>query len=121
MGGLLAGFFVAIFPGNVAQYLDGVDAFGLDTDRARLIRLFFQPLLVGWALWAGHVLPLADQRRTRPSSPTSTVTDPPSRDLARDQLPCERITDGGLDQTTQRTCTVRRVVAVRASHSLASR
>ena len=57
VGGLLAGFFVVIFPGNVAQYVDGVDAFGLDTDRARLIRLFFQPLLVAWALWAGHVLP----------------------------------------------------------------
>ncbi len=57
VGGLLAGFFVAIFPGNVAQYVEGVDAFGLDTDRARLIRLFFQPLLVAWALWAGQVLP----------------------------------------------------------------
>lgn len=56
VGGLLAAFFVAIFPGNIAQYVDGVDAFGLDTDRARLIRLFFQPVLVAWALWAGNVL-----------------------------------------------------------------
>jgi len=56
VGGLLAAFFVAIFPGNIAQYVDGVDAFGLDTDRARLIRLFFQPVLVAWALWAGDVL-----------------------------------------------------------------
>jgi uncharacterized membrane protein len=53
VGGLLAAFFVAIFPGNVAQYVDGVDAFGLDTDRARLVRLFFQPVLVLWALWGG--------------------------------------------------------------------
>lgn len=53
VGGLLAAFFVAILPGNIAQYVDGVDAFGLDTDRARLIRLFFQPLLVLWALWGG--------------------------------------------------------------------
>lgn len=53
VGGLLAAFFVAIFPGNVAQYVDGVDAFGLDTDRGRLIRLFFQPVLVLWALWGG--------------------------------------------------------------------
>jgi len=53
VGGLLAAFFVAIFPGNIAQYVDGVDAFGLDTDRARLTRLFFQPLLVLWALWGG--------------------------------------------------------------------
>jgi uncharacterized membrane protein len=50
VGALLAAFFVAIFPGNVAQYLNGVDAFGLDTDGKRFARLFFQPLLVGWAL-----------------------------------------------------------------------
>ena len=56
VGGLLAAFFVAIFPGNIAQYVDGVDGFGLDTDRARLIRLFFQPVLVVWALWAGNAL-----------------------------------------------------------------
>ncbi|MGZ5399730.1 MAG: DoxX family protein [Nocardioides sp.] len=53
VGGLLAAFFVAIFPGNIAQYVDGVDAFGLDTDRGRFIRLFFQPVLVLWALWGG--------------------------------------------------------------------
>jgi len=45
-------FFVAIFPGNIAQYVNGIDAFGLDTDRARAIRVLFQPLLVLWALWA---------------------------------------------------------------------
>ena len=56
VGGLLAAFFVAIFPGNVAQYVEGVDAFGLDTDRARFVRLFFQPVLVLWALWAGGLL-----------------------------------------------------------------
>ena len=56
VGGLLAAFFVAIFPGNVAQYLEGTDAFGLDTDRARLVRLFFQPLLVLWALYGGDLL-----------------------------------------------------------------
>ena len=53
IGALLAAFFVAILPGNIAQYVEGTDAFGLDTDRARLVRLFFQPLLVLWALWAG--------------------------------------------------------------------
>lgn len=53
VGALLAAFFVAIFPGNVAQYLEGTDAFGLDTDRKRLVRLFFQPLLVLWALFGG--------------------------------------------------------------------
>jgi len=53
IGWALAIFFVLIFPGNVAQYLDGKDAFGaLDSDRARLIRLFFQPVLIAWALWS---------------------------------------------------------------------
>ena len=47
-----AAFFVAIFPGNVAQYLNGVDAFGLDTDGKRFARLFGQPLLVAWALYS---------------------------------------------------------------------
>ncbi len=52
-GWALAIFFVLIFPGNIAQYLDGKDAFGaFDSDRARLIRLFFQPVLIAWALWA---------------------------------------------------------------------
>lgn len=45
-------FFIAIFPGNISQYLTHTDAFGLNTDEARLIRLFFQPLLVLWALWS---------------------------------------------------------------------
>jgi uncharacterized membrane protein len=53
IGGLLAAFFVVVFPGNVAQYVEGTDAFGLDSDRARLIRLFFQPVLVLWALYGG--------------------------------------------------------------------
>jgi uncharacterized membrane protein len=53
VGALLAGFLVAVFPGNVAQYVEGTDAFGLDTDRARLVRLFFQPVLVLWALFGG--------------------------------------------------------------------
>lgn len=56
IGALLAAFYVIVFPGNIGQYLQGVDAFGLDTDSRRLARLFFQPLLVLWALWAGSVL-----------------------------------------------------------------
>jgi uncharacterized membrane protein len=52
VGWVVAAFFVAIFPGNISQYLNHVDAFGLDSDRARFIRLFFQPLLVIWALWS---------------------------------------------------------------------
>ncbi len=51
-GWLTAIFFVLIFPGNIAQYVNHIDAFGLNTDQARLIRLFFQPVLVVWALWS---------------------------------------------------------------------
>lgn len=51
--GLATGlFFILIFPGNISQYVNKVDAFGLDTDQARLIRLFFQPVLVLWAVWS---------------------------------------------------------------------
>ena len=50
--GLLVGlFFILIFPGNINQYLNQIDAFGLDTDQKRLLRLFFQPPLVIWAIW----------------------------------------------------------------------
>jgi uncharacterized membrane protein len=52
IGWITAAFFVAIFPGNISQYINGIDAFGLNTDQARLTRLFFQPLLVIWALWS---------------------------------------------------------------------
>ncbi len=51
VGWITAGFFVVIFPGNVSQFLTGSDAFGLDSDLARAIRLMFQPALVVWALW----------------------------------------------------------------------
>ena len=50
LGWVVAAFFVVIFWGNISQYVNGVDAFGLNSDRARFIRLFFQPLLVMWAL-----------------------------------------------------------------------
>lgn len=71
IGALLAAFFVAIFPGNIAQYVEGTDAFGLDTDRARFIRLFFQPVLVLWALWAGGLL----GRRRRHEEPAELTTE----------------------------------------------
>ena len=45
-------FFILIFPGNINQYVNQIDAFGLDTDTKRLIRLFFQPPLVLWAIWS---------------------------------------------------------------------
>lgn len=52
VGLLLAAFFVAVFPGNIAQWVHHRDAFGLNSDRARLVRLFFQPVLIAWALWS---------------------------------------------------------------------
>lgn len=52
VGLALAIFFVLIFPGNINQYVNEINAFGLDTDTKRLVRLFFQPILVLWALWS---------------------------------------------------------------------
>jgi uncharacterized membrane protein len=52
IGWLTAAFFLAVFPGNISQYLTQTDAFGLNTDEARAIRLLFQPLLIIWAFWA---------------------------------------------------------------------
>lgn len=56
VGLALAIFYVLIFPGNIAQYVNHVDAFNLKTDKARLIRLFFQPVLIFWALWCTGAL-----------------------------------------------------------------
>lgn len=56
VGLILALFYVLIFPGNISQYTNGIDAFGLDTDQKRLIRLFFQPVLILWALWSTGAL-----------------------------------------------------------------
>ncbi len=52
----LAVFFVLIFPGNLSQYTNGIDGFGLDTDGKRLARLFFQPVLILLALWSTGAL-----------------------------------------------------------------
>ncbi len=54
-GTALAAFYTAIFPGNIAQYVERNDAFGLDTDGKRLGRLFGQPALIAAALWAGGI------------------------------------------------------------------
>ena len=56
VGIALAVFYLLIFPGNIAQYINGTSAFGLDTDQARLIRLFFQPVLIFLALWSTGAL-----------------------------------------------------------------
>ena len=60
-------FFILIFPGNIHQYIDGVDAFGLDTDGRRAIRLLFQPLLILWALWSTRAIK-KDRLRPRMNS-----------------------------------------------------
>ena len=56
-------FFIAIFPGNISQFVNEIDAFGLDSDRARAIRLLFQPLLVLWALWSTTAMPKGTFKR----------------------------------------------------------
>ena len=66
-----AAFFAAIFPGNINQYVEGIDAFGLDTDNARLVRLFFQPLLVIWALWSSSPISYLKDLRDNPTSSKS--------------------------------------------------
>ena len=62
-------FFILIFPGNIHQYADGIDAFGLDTDQKRAVRLLFQPLLVLWALWSTNALKKYLLRARRDSNP----------------------------------------------------
>ena len=52
IGWAVALFFVVIFWGNISQYVNGVNAFGLNSDSARATRLLFQPVLVIWALWS---------------------------------------------------------------------
>jgi uncharacterized membrane protein len=52
MGWVVGAFFVAVFPGNISQYVKHREAFGLDTDTRRAVRLAFQPLLVAWAIWS---------------------------------------------------------------------
>lgn len=52
VGWVVAAFFIAVFPGNISQFMTGTDAFGLNSDLARGVRLLFQPVLVVWALWS---------------------------------------------------------------------
>lgn len=52
LGWMITTYFILIFPGNISQYVNQKDAFGLDTNELRLYRLFLQPILIGWTLWA---------------------------------------------------------------------
>ena len=56
VGIALAIFYALVFPGNISQYTHHISAFGLDTDQKRFIRLFFQPILILWALWSTGAL-----------------------------------------------------------------
>ena len=49
-------FYILILPGNINQYINEIDSLRLDSDNKRLIRLFFQPLLVLWAFWSTGAL-----------------------------------------------------------------
>ncbi len=69
VGLALATFYVLIFPGNIAQYLGHREAFGLNTDTARLIRLFFQPVLILWALWSTGALTFLTHKGRIPNAP----------------------------------------------------
>lgn len=62
VGIALAIFYILVFPGNITQYTEHRNAFGLDTDTKRLARLFFQPVLIIWALWSSGGL----KRQTAP-------------------------------------------------------
>ncbi|MBR22047.1 MAG: hypothetical protein CMF57_06375 [Leifsonia sp.] len=74
VGWLVALFFLAIFPGNIAQFTEGRDGFGLESDVARGIRLLFQPVLVAWALWStGAWAAYRSRRATRRGDRSGTM------------------------------------------------
>ncbi|NBP82441.1 hypothetical protein EBU60_01050 [bacterium] len=66
VGLVTALFFVAIFPGNINQFVNGIDAFGLNSDLARGVRLLFQPILVLWALWSTEAMRLVRRGERHP-------------------------------------------------------
>jgi uncharacterized membrane protein len=64
VGWVVATFFVLVFPGNISQFVTHANAFGLDSDLTRGIRLLFQPLLVIWALWCTEAWAAFRKRRS---------------------------------------------------------
>jgi glutathione peroxidase-family protein/uncharacterized membrane protein len=70
VGIALAVFYILIFPGNISQYTNQISAFGLDTDQKRFIRLFFQPVLILWALWSTNGWKFLFKRKERESKTT---------------------------------------------------
>lgn len=69
---LLALFFIAVFPGNIAQYVNERDGFGLNTEAARLLRLFFQPVLILWALWSMGAVDYREREKNKPMMDTDS-------------------------------------------------
>lgn len=70
--GLIAGlFFIAVFVGNISQFIDGHAAFGLNSDSARRTRLFFQPVLVAWAWWSTNAFAIVPKKRGTQVEPES--------------------------------------------------
>jgi uncharacterized membrane protein len=72
VGWTVALFFVAIFWGNISQFVNGVDAFGLDSGAERFVRLLFQPVLVAWALLSTGAW---GSRRRKPAKPADKDLD----------------------------------------------
>lgn len=68
VGWIISGFFIVIFPGNISQFLTQTDAFGLDSDAARFIRLLFQPLLVVLTLWSTGAWQWLRENRKKPNT-----------------------------------------------------
>jgi uncharacterized membrane protein len=83
LGRLAGAFFTCIFPGNVAQYKHRRNAFGLDTDQKRFARLFFQPVLIAWALWS------TDAIRSVDNTQRDEIKEPPRDDPDKDDPPTE--------------------------------
>ena len=72
IGRIIAAFFIAVFPGNIAQYRNNGDAFVLNTDRRRFIRLLFPPALIAWAPWSTAIpTPTAEPNALREDIPSS--------------------------------------------------
>ncbi|MFN8377717.1 MAG: hypothetical protein U0452_03505 [Anaerolineae bacterium] len=73
VGWMAALFFVLVFPGNISQFVNRVNAFNLNSDESRFIRLFFQPVLVIWAIWATGAWGALRRSWSRRSAPTPTA------------------------------------------------
>ncbi|MEO8263495.1 MAG: hypothetical protein ABI566_13085 [Pseudolysinimonas sp.] len=52
IGWIVGAYFVAIFPGNISQLVESIETQGVEGSVQWIVRLFFQPLLVAWALWS---------------------------------------------------------------------